>query len=49
MLTSAELLDPATGKWTETGEMNIARYGHSAPCPSGKVLVSSGRDNAGQV
>jgi hypothetical protein len=42
-LSSAELLDPATGKWTETGKMKIARHGHSAVLQSdGEVLISGG-------
>jgi hypothetical protein len=42
-LSSAELLDPTTGKWAETGKMQIARRGHSAVLQSdGEVLVSGG-------
>jgi hypothetical protein len=42
-LSTTELLDPKTGIWRMTGEMNTARYGHKATLLSdGKVLVEGG-------
>jgi N-acetylneuraminic acid mutarotase len=45
-LTTVELYDPASDKWTETGEMNTARAGHPAVLLStGKVLVAGGKNS----
>ena len=47
-IASAELYDPATGTWSLTGSLHIARFDHpSILLSNGKVLVAGGDDGAG--
>jgi N-acetylneuraminic acid mutarotase len=49
-LASAELYDPTTGTWTETGSMRDARSTQaSTPLANGDVLVAGGIDGRGRT
>jgi WD40 repeat protein len=49
-LSSAELYDPASGKWAPTGSLNTARDSQKATLlPNGEVLISGGYDDVAAV
>ena len=44
----AELFNPATGAWTDSGVLKIGRTAHTATLlPSGKVLLAGGQSSGG--
>jgi hypothetical protein len=50
VLNTAELYDPASGTWSATGNLNVARAFHSATLlANGKVLVAGGNSCLGVV
>ena len=54
LLMSAELYNPTTGQWTATGDLTLARTGHTAtllptPLPNGTAWVAGGHGSTGPL
>jgi len=52
LLTSTELYSPTTGQWAATGDLTVARTGHTTtllptPLPNGTLLVAGGHGSSG--
>jgi N-acetylneuraminic acid mutarotase len=49
-LASAELYNPASGSWTNTGSLNTGRFYDTATLlPNGYVLIAGGEDSGGST
>src|SRR4029077_19435491 len=49
-ISDAELYDPATGVWTVTNSLNLARFSHTATLlPNEQVLIAGGTSGSGRL
>ncbi len=47
---AAEIFDPSTGRWSNTGSLNVGHVGHTATLlPSGEVIVAGGGGSLGAI